>query len=237
MNRTHVLARFICCVLVSLVGLAVTGSPPSEAAQTPQEQLRELNVRRSENRVNLYWTVEGLVQLEQSKNKKVNLTRQQAEKILPILEELVSRGVLQTELGAGEQATLPAAGTASGGSGVGGWGQGWGGGQGITLDDATLRKRVAEGIALEKFVEDCLARIDSILARDQVSFIDNLNFDPAAIGLGTQAAAGLGSQRGTETQPSQRQLEEAQKRRESLMKARVELVRKAMDLVRAKAGK
>ena len=211
-------------VLILCIGwLLLFGSAPALGADssTITAEWQKLQRERTENRINLLWLIEGLRKLEESKNKKLNLTKDQAKNILSVMQELINKKILFTEKPEMQDA---------------GSGRRWQAGEGQNrreLNPEELRRRIQELAEQEKFVGECLEKMESYLTSAQVDFLDNMKFDPSVYGLDRDRQyPGQGS-----GMPDPKLVEEMRKRRQEGLAKQADLTRKVLEMLKKRAGR
>jgi hypothetical protein len=158
--------------LAMMLGLA---SIAGAAAPNPRDILRD----NQKMRQNITWLVAGLAELGKSAQPNLRLTPEEARKILPIFEELITRRIIilnisdfpknQEQRPSNPQ---PSSGTPSQPSA-----------QSRPQNNTTGGGERMAKLALETtFGNAQTDRVDALLTKKQVVFIDNLNFDPLKYG-------------------------------------------------------
>ncbi len=150
------------------------------AEKTFQEVFRE----NQEMRKNITWMTEGLYQLGKSRDKHLAITKEQARRILPIYQELINKRIIITELKS-EDLSNKASRNSLGFNG-----------RYSNLSSEEQQKRMKEMVVLTEFGKQQSRLIDSILSKEQIQFIDNLDFKPKKYGyfLRPNVSSGNGSQ-------------------------------------------
>ncbi len=150
------------------------------AEKTFQEVIRE----NQEMRKNITWMTEGLYQLGKSRDKHLAITKEQARRILPLYQELINKKIILTELKS-EDPRNNAPKNLHGPSR-----------QYSNLSPEEQQKRIKDMVVLTEFGKQQSRLIDSILSKEQIQFIDNLDFKPEKYGyfLRPNVSSGNGSQ-------------------------------------------
>lgn len=165
---------------LAIISILTLGASVLGAEKTFQEVFRE----NQEMRKNITWMTEGLYQMSRSRDKHLAITREQARRILPIYQELINKRIIITEL----KPEAPHSNASKNARGFNG--------QYSSLSSEEQPKRMKEIVALTEFGKQQSRRIDSILSKEQIQFIDNLDFKPKKYGyfLPSNVSSGQGSQ-------------------------------------------
>lgn len=179
---------------------------------------QQLQKQQTENRTNLLRLIEGIKKLGESKNRKLSLTKDQAKKILNVMEELINKNILFTKKPDMQDV---------------GSGRRWPAGEGQSgreVGPEKLGARIQELAKQEKFVGECLEKMKSYLTSTQADFIDKMKFDPSVYGLDR----GRQYPRQRQGMPDPKLIE---KRRQEGLTKQAELTSKVLEMLKRKAGK
>lgn len=124
-----------------------------------EKDFQELRTEEHELRKNVTWTVEGIYQLSKARDQKLKITPGQAKKILPVFQGLVDKQIIHTEMPDSKRRERSEFGRNP-----------------DPKMQAELKKRI-------EFGKRELHRIDSLLTKTQVQFIDNMAFQPEKYGF------------------------------------------------------
>lgn len=136
-----------------------------------EKTLREAIQDNLEMRKNITWTTEGLYQLGKSKNKRLALTKEQASRILPLYQELIDKKIILIETNLVALYSTPFINLNSHNDS-----------RYSNLSTEEEQKRTREIVLLTEFGKQQLRRIDNILSKEQIEFINNLDFKPEKYG-------------------------------------------------------
>jgi hypothetical protein len=137
------------------------------AEKTSQEAIQD----NQEMRKNVTWTTEGLYQLGKSKNKRLALTREQARRILPLYQELIDKKIILIETNLVALCSNPSINLNSPNDS-----------RYFNLSAEEEEKSTREIVLLTEFGKQQLRRINNILSKEQIEFINNLDFKPEKYG-------------------------------------------------------
>ena len=143
------------------------------AQADPREEMRKARQENTEMRKNLAWLMEGLLILSSHKEKTLALSKTQAQKILPLLNELVAKKIIDVEINE-EQRQWGSRNRGNQGNQGGGF---W------NMDEAQLQKFLKTMKEQTKLGNDKIDQIDNLLKEKQISFIDNMKFDGKKYGF------------------------------------------------------
>lgn len=187
-----------------LAGMLVSGALAMAQTAPPQQNAR----------LQLVWFTLGLRELENGPNSSVRLTKAQARKILPVMEDLAAKKLLPLE--AKFEVRTPA-----GSSGPG--------------SDARIQRQ-NDGRQLL----DAIARMEKALNQAQISVIDNLEFVPEDYGVWSRPMVVQGPVQSSGQGPgaglTDKQRAAIQKKLMSGLKKQADLNNEVLALLRKKAG-
>jgi hypothetical protein len=167
MNKRLVLALFSLLLATEVTGAFAAGSTAFDPMRTQLEM-----------RTNIAWTVDGLAQLGESKDRALKLNKAQARKILPIYKALIAKKIIQLKLEKvqGKRPGFPGSGPEGGSPDSKPQVQPGG-------DPQHQQERMRESAALVTFGNRKMEAINRILTKKQVEFIDNLDFNAEKYGF------------------------------------------------------
>jgi hypothetical protein len=175
--------QFILALLCMLLGVGAAEVYAAEPT-APDSMKAQFEMRQ-----NIAWTVDGLLQLGNSKDRALKLTKAQARKILPIYQQLIAKKIIRLQLEKGKNGHPDFPGP-NGGPRPNVIGDHKGGGPPDFQPQAQsggdpqhFQDRMRERTALVTFGNAKMEAINRILTKKQVELIDNLDFDAEKYGF------------------------------------------------------
>lgn len=182
MKLWQVLSLAVCGLGIGTAGVLAAGAPQGMESVKAFREMQQ----------NITWTVEGLQQLGKSPDRALTLTKPQAQKLLPVYQELIAKKIIRIEAGKREEKRPDFRPSGQGEQG-----------------DPRFQKREKAMVALTGFGKAKMDQINRILTARQRSFIDNLDFQPEQYGYfkmqGPPAGIGSGNRSGNGTFSGQSQ--------------------------------
>jgi hypothetical protein len=157
------------------------------------KNIRDVMTENQELRKNLTWTTEGIYLLSKNKDRHLAITSEQAGRLLPVFQGLIDQGWIRME--------MPKKGRINPGGRQGAGNPGFGNqppeGSGPPNGPGMDPQKQAQLMERIEFGKREMRRIDSMLTKNQVQFIDNMDFHPEKYGfLAMNNSPGASSQGG-----------------------------------------
>lgn len=216
-------------IIISVLAL---GASVWGAEKTFRETIQENQTMRKD----ITWMTEGLYLLGKSRKKQLALTKEQASRILPLYQELINKKIILTKMKP-ESSRNNAPKNLNGPSRP----------QFSKPSPEEEQERIKEIVVLTEFGKQHSRRIDNILSKEQVQFIDNLDFKPEKYGYFTIAGLqsdirpnepGGGESKGQikENRPNDsRKNDQLRKKRQAAQKQLVKLNQDLLNILKNKA--
>lgn len=143
-----------------------------------EKTFQDVILENQEMRKNVTWMAEGIYLLNKNGDKRLAITKEQAGRILPLYQGLIEKKIILIEMKSNDPGSPGPRILFRNPNGTGNPGAS----NSPEQRSERSQQQMAELVALTEFGKQQLGLIDNIFTKEQVKFIDNLDFKPEKYG-------------------------------------------------------